>query len=565
MHVIAFISKGEKFILDTTPITINDILCSLPQLGRQLHLHKFFGNEQPPGKRRCLAPSTWQPPQDAHVQTYLRLLAKRLHSYQPKRHVRNYSFNDLQALRWLKDNAHLVSVCDADKNLGSTLLPATKVRELSLGHLESACIKVQSSVALADTWNSQSMVSDIVLHHQRSGAITMRQQRFILSRVGLPSIGSFRIRPKIHKPVLEARPIFNFNQSWLQPIARFLSEALEPIAKSCQFTLENTDDLQSALCSLHIDIDDPIIAALDVDNLYPCLVFHLIITKVTLKVRAFYSDRPGFATLIINLTSTILRSQLVAFDGCIWKALVGIGTGLACGSQLANITLDDLDHDLAPLTLFLGRYIDDIICIISRQNLHRLISAANSWHHCINIKLADSGTSNVPFLDLAISIKHGHILFDLYRKPLSIYQYLPRGSCHRSQVFRSLVFGEALRIWRRCSFSADAIRHLQFFKSRLILRGYSCEEIDKFFALAKAKHLLANTFNPEAATRVKRLAFLKVRHSSSVKYHFLAGALAEHKHLLNSDIVCSSTSQKNIFRLLYRHTWRPNTKLVVGG
>jgi hypothetical protein len=173
------------------------------------------------------------------------------------------------------------------------------------------------------------------------------------------------------------------------------------------------------------------------------------------------------------------------------------------------------------------------------------------------------GRSNVPYLDIAISLSSANqFTFELYRKPMNLYQYLPRASCHRPSVFASLIKGEAIRIMRRCSSCRVAQKHLSIFKSHLIKRGYSSLEIDVAFDRA---HLIQSVPIRHNSATVRKV-FLKVRHSSTVNYKSISRAISRHSHLLNGSckIACASTVQRNIFRLLYSSTWRPD-KLAVGG
>ena len=122
-----------------------------------------------------------------------------------------------------------------------------------------------------------------------------------------------------------------------------------------------------------------------------------------------------------------MKCQHITFGKCTWKVITGIGTGLACGAQLANLYLADLDDELAPLAHFYGRYLDDVFCITNTRN--NILDTANTFHRSIKLEFASQGRSNVPFLDLALSLGISNVIFyELCRKPAEAYQYLPRGS-----------------------------------------------------------------------------------------------------------------------------------------
>ena len=173
--------------------------------------------------------------------------------------------------------------------------------------------------------------------------------------------------------------------------------------------------------------------------------------------------------------------------------------------------MDDFDKFVQEARSPYGRYIDDCICILPPDRVSQFFIRANAWHPSITVEQAAMGRSNVPYLDIAISLSSANqFTFELYRKPMNLYQYLPRASCHRPSVFASLIKGEAIRIMRRCSSCRVAQKHLSIFKSHLIKRGYSSLEIDVAFDRA---HLIQSVPIRHNSATVRKV-FLKVRHSA---------------------------------------------------
>ena len=261
-----------------------------------------------------------------------------------------------------------------------------------------------------------------------------------------------------------------------------------------------------------------------------------------------------------NLLATIIRAQHISFDGLLYKALTGIGTGLACGVFLANIMLNDFDEFMVQRSRveFYTRFVDDILVIDDKHTSADLVAYANDWHASIQLEATSCDRSNVAYLDLSLSLdSSGNVSYDLYRKPLNKYFYLPRSSCHPCKVFSSIIRGEATRILRRCSFLTRAFVHLGFFQSKLLDRGYSLTEIRQQFDIAILRHkqYIRNNKRRAGGNGIRK-GFLKITHSASVDYSCLAKALHGHSHLLNSSIVCASTIQQSVFRMLYPYMWK---------
>ena len=135
-----------------------------------------------------------------------------------------------------------------------------------------------------------------------------------------------------------------------------------------------------------------------------------------------------------------------------------------------------------------------------------------------------------------------------------INTYLPIAACHPSKVFRAVVLSEATRILRRCMSYKITLSELEFFRRKLLRRGYSNMLIQECFRIAKRKHTCRV---PSSSTSASvRKSYIKVTHSGSVNYKSLNKCLGKHAHLVNSNVCVATTVQRNIFRLLYSATWR---------
>ena len=61
----------------------------------------------------------------------------------------------------------------------------------------------------------------------------------------------------------------------------------------------------------------------------------------------------------------------------------------------------------------------------------------------------------IPVLDLKVGIKNGNITTDLYVRDTDRHQYLRYTSAHSHQTKKSVVFSQALRLSRLCTFKKD--------------------------------------------------------------------------------------------------------------
>ena len=142
------------------------------------------------------------------------------------------------------------------------------------------------------------------------------------------------------------------------------------------------------------------------------------------------------------------------------------------------------------------RYIDDIFFIwtYDEEHLELFLNDLNKFHP--NLKFTyESSEKNVAFLDLNVKLSNGSITTNLHIKPTDRHQYLHFSSAHPDRTKRSIVYSQALRVSRICSFEKDFKRHTTEMQSWFLNRGYPEWLINK--EIGKVKH------QPNVSTRTK--------------------------------------------------------------
>ena len=97
------------------------------------------------------------------------------------------------------------------------------------------------------------------------------------------------------------------------------------------------------------------------------------------------------------------------------------------------------------------RYIDDIFMIWTEgsDRLKIFVDYLNNIHPTIKFTSSHSLT-NVPFLDVMVSLHNGIIETDLFTKPTDKHQHLLSSSCHPHHTKKAIPFSLALRLRRIC-------------------------------------------------------------------------------------------------------------------
>ena len=561
--VFALLSKGSKFIPDSQNHHIVDILHSFQRVHRALRCGAFFSHadfSEQCRKRRLSIPSRWNPPADAVSDSLAHCLTKDLVAeYRPLKRRRNFSYWDHQALRWLRENKSQVVVADCDKGLGDGLFPREWVQRESLRLLEEAATVIDNDTFIAANRSAADAVIAAVEYASAWRIIPHKLARFLVHRVGTTRCGGFRLRPKIHKSPLAARPIMSMGNSWTYPLALYLCEVLQPIHdQQCPSVLRNTDMLTDALVS-YAPQPGHVIATIDIQNLYPSIDQEHMLSVLNNIISAYYRSNPALSHFIRSILYIIIKSQWIEFAGKTWQITTGLATGLSCAVFLANMYLSAEDattrNALAPSD-FYRRLVDDLIFIGAPESLSSLLLSFESRPCRLKFLLQQVGRDAIPYLDVALSLTRTNtVSWTLYRKPLNSYQFVPTSSAHPAGTFTSVVDGEAYRTLRSCKNFSDAQAQLKFLSCKLRDRGYDLIRVRSRIARLIRRFTVSHDRPSMTSSPRTRNVALVVPYSSCTNTRVINKILKRHSSGVHT-FKLGFTVQRNLFRLLHRSNWR---------
>ena len=130
---------------------------------------------------------------------------------------------------------------------------------------------------------------------------------------------------------------------------------------------------------------------------------------------------------------------------------------------------------------YYARYIDDgLLCLnMSSMQDSSVTKVLTGRNEHIRTEPVRSLCSDHNFLDLQLGVKpateshRAEVDYQLYRKPLNIYNYIPANSDHPRAVCKSIVHTEAIRLLRTCKKHAPYEKQCGFFASALSRRGHA--------------------------------------------------------------------------------------------
>lgn len=283
------------------------------------------------------------------------------------------------------------------------------------------------------------------------------------------------------------RPIVSLCGSVTEKAGKYIDYFLQPIVKK-QWTY--TEDSKSFVIKIEETKvpKDIILCTFDVTSMYTNMYHNEIVEAVD---RAWHEieknkyDIPIPSKVeFLNLVRIVLQNNIFEFDNRKFKQLVGVGMGQTMSPTLTSLRLFELITEILEQfehfneIVMLSIYRDDACLIVKKTcNLQNFFRIANSIHPLLKFTF-DISDEQIQFLDITVfkgqRFEHQQILdTKLYRKPTENYQYLENTSAHSMNVHKSFLIGEILRIIRACSNTNDVDSQVEFFKQKLLNRGYT--------------------------------------------------------------------------------------------
>ena len=180
---------------------------------------------------------------------------------------------------------------------------------------------------------------------------------------------------------------------------------------------------------------------------------------------------------LIDMATFALKSNFFEFNGKVKQQISSTGIGSKFAPACACMFMAEIESQFLktqkdqPLVWFM--YIDDVFFIWTHDEhkLEMFLQDLNSFNS--NIKFThQSSKKSISFLDLMFSLLEDELTTDLYIKPTDRHQYLHFTSAYPDHTKRSIIYIQALRINRICSYERDFEKHLKEMKTWFYKRGY---------------------------------------------------------------------------------------------
>ena len=162
----------------------------------------------------------------------------------------------------------------------------------------------------------------------------------------------------------------------------------------------------------------------------------------------------------------------------IYRQRKGTAMGTNMAPEYANIYLAVRERNFVSTLkeiwqTYYFRYLDDICLLVPKGYEDRVVQFIESrLDRPLQINWTKSAKRQ-NFLDLEIEITaQNDIIYEMFRKPINRYEYIPWSSFHPYAVKKGFVTAEVRRIIRTCKRKQDQEKHFELLYQNLRKRGY---------------------------------------------------------------------------------------------
>jgi hypothetical protein len=417
----------------------------------------------------------------------------------------------------------------ADKNIGLVALNQSDYHSMCLTHLSDentyTVLETPSKDFFTgpDYYYLTKYIKNLIARVNRLRDLTTQEQK-LMQLEGPFKLPKFKILPKLHKQYDPAenppsRPIVSSCQWITTHWSAMLDIWLQPYLADIPTIIGNNrpiiDHFDLLISTNTRPPSNSYLVSFDIVSLYTNI-------DITLLLQVINNLDPVLA----QITSFVIKNNYFAYNDIVYRQLQGIAMGTPAAVSLANLylgkLLDNYFVECIHFTFF-RRYIDDClgIWIGSSSQLEEFKLQIDNVIPGITTTIEKTQKS-LAFLDLQLNMSVFGYSYCLYRKSLNRYAYITQRSQHPPHTIKGFITSEINRI-RQNSSNPRLFQHsLDFFFTKLRLRGYTRIYLAKF----DIRFIIPTQIIPKP---IKILPF-RLKYSTRVNSQTISKLFYNHKH-----------------------------------
>ena len=560
----AVLSNGLKYVPTPRHVNTIELQADITQFSRRLRLRERFFNPEDgddstdvssttPGidlqhpllKKK----STYTPPsgRDPALDAYITAVENEVLNKGPRKVHSNITNEERRAISDLKNNSDIV-IKEADK--GSAIVIMNTDDYLSECHRQLDDTTYYQPVSKDLTAKIAGKVTAAIKEARSLGIIDEEMESAL--KPDQPKPGRFYILPKIHKKYQNfppGRPIISGSGTATEKISLYVDLHLKPHVKTLSSYVEDDNDFLRKIMLINNQHgplpNNTILCTMDVTSLYSNIPNDEFISSCQDYLTRQHT--PTEINVLTKFMELTLKHNNFELAGDHFVQVHGTAMGTRMAPSGACLFMGRLEEQLlatAPKTpLIWLRYIDDVFLIWTHgeEELDRFILHCNAKHHTIKFT-AERSYKCLPFLDVMVELRDGHLHTDLYSKPTDTHQYLQWSSCHPRHTKESLPYSLAFRLRRICSSDTTFTSRTEELENYLHNRGYPSrvikKQIQKVMDIPRSEALRPRETNVKNEDRVPFVITYDPSHSS------IASTIHKYLPILHSSKRCKDAIPK---------------------
>ena len=316
------------------------------------------------------------------------------------------------------------------------------------------------------------------LNLKRKGSMSETKMKyFVYDYKNASNLGKLYFFPKIHKRLsnVPGHPVISNCGTPTKKASEFLDYHLKPVMQMSWSYIKDSGDFIEKIRRISNIPDDAILVTADVVGSYPSIPHELGLKALEEALEKRDSIQISTSDLV-KMAKFVLQNNYFEFNGETKQQISGTAIGTKFAPPYACIFMDQVESEFLKTQTYQQlvwfRYIDDIFFIWThgQDKLEQFLDDLNKFHPSIKFT-HESSRKNVTFLDIDVKFLNGKIITDLHIKATDRHQYLHYTSSHPYHTKRSIVYSQALRVSRICSFEEDFERHRNQMKLWFLNRG----------------------------------------------------------------------------------------------
>lgn len=226
--------------------------------------------------------------------------------------------------------------------------------------------------------------------------------------------------PKIHKDGMPLRPICSSVNSPSFGLCKYIVNILKNLTKNSKYNVKDALDFKTKMDKTQL-LDDEVLISFDVISLFPSIPVNLALEIIKNKWDTISANTNISKDLFFDILNFCLKeNRYFKYDNKTYEQLKGMPMGSPASPVVADIVMEELldtvINNLEQKPRCVSKYVDDLFCIIKRNNVEKTLQALNGFHRRIQFTKELEHENKLPYLDTLIVRDQNKICINWYQK-----------------------------------------------------------------------------------------------------------------------------------------------------